>query len=183
MLGQMANPSTQTPRHVLGKQLLCFPKFLAFNIISLFVRLCSELRVEGYELADGKTTYYLFKIKVVWDALNSWHVRRRFSEFVSLKKEFLKEAPELPDLPKTWPTFSGQMDESFLAERKKLLQKFLNVLLESKVLSQPSVLGFVGIIDPYSDAFACFSIFFLDAKPILILGLSAVKFQKPRSFT
>ena len=106
-----------------------------------------ELRIEGFELADGKTTYYLFKIKVSWDALNSWHVRRRYSEFVALKKQF-PSVPELPELPKTWPSFTGQMDPAALEERKTLLQKFLNALLESDILNQPSVLGFVGIIDP-----------------------------------
>jgi len=81
-------------------------------------------KISSFKVADGKTTFVLFDIAVNCGS-KSWIIRRRFSEFVSVRKELVKVCKDLPTLPKTWLPIVDPTDKAFIEQRRLKLNGFL----------------------------------------------------------
>jgi len=81
-------------------------------------------KISSFKIADGKTTFVLFDITVKAKG-RSWIIRRRFSEFVALRKELVKKCKDLPSLPKTWLPVVDPSDKAFVEQRRLKLNGFL----------------------------------------------------------
>lgn len=81
-------------------------------------------KISSFKIADGKTTFVLFDIAVKCGN-RTWIIRRRFSEFVALRKELGKIRKDLPSLPKTWLPVVDPSDKAFIEQRRLKLNGFL----------------------------------------------------------
>ncbi|CAF0988487.1 unnamed protein product [Adineta steineri] len=83
--------------------------------------------IETSQLVDGHGEYSIRVIRALHDPTSSWLVIRRFREFDDLNN-ILKEFGFDLDLPKK--KLLGRTDRTFMAERQKGLQLFLDTLVQ-----------------------------------------------------
>lgn len=80
----------------------------------------------------NKHTEYVLRVQRGPLKDNSWHVSHRYSDFAELNTRFQQAGIELPLPPKK---FFGNMQPSFIAERHKALQIYIEEVLKSHKLA------------------------------------------------
>ncbi|CAF1005322.1 unnamed protein product [Rotaria sordida] len=83
--------------------------------------------IESSYVVDGHGEYSIRVTRILNDPLSSWIITKRFREFVDLNNA-LKEYGFNFELPKK--KFLGNTDRTFMAERQKGLQTYLNTLVQ-----------------------------------------------------
>lgn len=107
-----------------------------------------SVKVVNTHIADGKTTYVVYSMRVDFDGNYMWYIRRRFSEFVKLRNLLLVDVTDLPDLPKTWIPRVGGGNQRFLEGRQLYLNNFLRGVISNEILiNHPAFLQFIGVCD------------------------------------
>lgn len=108
-----------------------------------------EVQVSGTKVADGKTTYILYELLVKFDEVNSWTVKRRWSEAIAARNELIKYEPDLPALPKTWLPTANVDDDAFLEQRRLRISNFCRACIRHHLLvNHAAFLSFIGVVDP-----------------------------------
>jgi len=110
-----------------------------------------EVLIRSFE-SNKETGHTVFVIEVrEFISLNeylSWTVRKRFSQFVKLKKD-LKDSYPKQKLPKLPPKGINQRDQTVMTERTISLEVFLQRLISNTVVKDGSELqAFLGMKDP-----------------------------------
>jgi len=110
-----------------------------------------EVLIRSFE-SNKETGHTVFNIEVrEFISLNeylSWTVRKRFSQFVKLKKDLRDSYPKLK-LPKLPPKGINQKDQTVMTERTISLEVFLQRLISNTVVKDGSELqAFLGMKDP-----------------------------------
>ncbi|XP_049831647.1 PX domain-containing protein kinase-like protein isoform X1 [Schistocerca gregaria] len=105
--------------------------------------------IENYQNIQGHTEYVI-RVQRGPIPEKSWHVCRRYSDFVSLHNALQQSGLPLPLPPKK---LIGNMDREFVAERQLGLQSYLNLILMNPILA--SSLPVRKFLDPenYSTSF------------------------------
>uniref|UniRef100_A0A0A9WWP1 PX domain-containing protein kinase-like protein n=1 Tax=Lygus hesperus TaxID=30085 RepID=A0A0A9WWP1_LYGHE len=77
-------------------------------------------------------TEYVIRVHRGFDCENSWHVHRRYNDFLALHKELSVAGVSLPLPPKK---MIGNMDREFILQRLDGLQSYLNIVLNNAILA------------------------------------------------
>jgi len=110
-----------------------------------------EVLIRSFE-SNKETGHTVFNIEVrefiSTNEYLSWTVRKRFSQFVKLKKD-LKDSYPKEKLPKLPPKGINQKDQTVMTERTISLEVFLQRLISNTVVKDGSELqAFLGMKDP-----------------------------------
>lgn len=96
------------------------------------------------ETTQGHTEYVI-KVKRNVQPENSWFVRRRYNDFLSLHHSLQPSGINLPLPPKK---IIGNMNRNFIAERQIALQNYLDIVLNHPLLSSQLVVK--KFLDPHN---------------------------------
>lgn len=110
-----------------------------------------QIPIVGYEVMEERARFTIYKLKVEDDKRDqSWLVFRRYTDFVRLYTRLKSEQPniELPLPGKRW--FRDNFEPTFLEERVRGLQTFVNVILY-KLPNNPIVREFFCLDEPPQD--------------------------------
>ena len=82
--------------------------------------------------SDGRSAHTLYVVVVQYNAATHWTLERRFSEFEDLRSHLAEFLPDthLPLLPAK--TFTRSLDAHFVAWRRKELDAWMRVVLQSE---------------------------------------------------
>ncbi|XP_014243631.1 PX domain-containing protein kinase-like protein [Cimex lectularius] len=111
------------------------------DTVSISATIINAESVQGH-------TEYVIRVQRGLLPENSWHIQRRYNDFLSLHQEFQADGISLPFPPKK---IIGNMDREFIAERQVALQKYLDVILQDPLFS--SQLGVKKFLDPHNYKF------------------------------
>ncbi|KAM3955988.1 sorting nexin 16 [Aphomia sociella] len=107
-----------------------------------------QIPIVGYEVMEERAKFTIYKLKVEDDKRDqSWLVFRRYTDFVRLYSRIKTELPNilLPLPGKRW--FRDNFEPTFLEERVRGLQIFVNAIL-SKLPNHPTVREFFCLDEP-----------------------------------
>lgn len=100
--------------------------------------------IENYHNINGHTEYIL-RVQRGPFRDKSWHIYKRYNDFLSLYSNLQSSGLPLPFPPKK---LIGNMERDFIAERQQALQKYLNAVLMNPILA--SSLTTKKFVDPDS---------------------------------
>lgn len=100
--------------------------------------------IENYHNINGHTEYVI-RVQRGPFRDKSWHIYKRYNDFLSLYSSLQSSGLSLPFPPKK---LIGNMDREFISERQQALQKYLNAVLMNPILA--SSLTTKKFVDPDS---------------------------------
>lgn len=105
--------------------------------------------IVGYEVVEARKRFTVYQIFVQLGGERSWHVFRRYSDFIRLDEGLRKLFNDFHGILPPKKYFGDNFDPAFIEMRKQGLQEYIdNVIIRQEVISAQPAVEFFCFDDP-----------------------------------